>query len=182
MTKLFHRNLLTKLYYDEQIVLLVHENHYCLITSLHNFCRNNEHCTQLFRRCLNTYGDQRKLEEHMLRNFEQKVCNKSYMRPNQKIKFNDWYMKKDPPRWIAADFECMNIPINDNNNNNDNDNDNVNDHDNNGVADKLFVNVPGKKNYPTNRTNVYHIDDIWSLDILDLEDYGHKVIEDIDMF
>ena len=29
-----------------------------------------------------------------------------------------------------------------------------------------------KKNYPTNKTNVYNIDDIWSLDILDLKDYG----------
>ena len=62
------------------------------------------------------------------------------MQPNQKIKFNDWYMKIDPPMWIAADFECMNIPINDNNNNNDDDNDN--DHDNNSVTDKLFINKP----------------------------------------
>ena len=60
------------------------------------------------------------------------------MQPNQKIKFNDWYMKKDPPMWIAADFECMNIPINNNNI----DNVNVNDHDNNGVTGKLFVNKP----------------------------------------
>ena len=29
-----------------------------------------------------------------------------------------------------------------------------------------------KKSYPTNKTDVYHIDDIWSLDILDLKDYG----------
>ena len=29
-----------------------------------------------------------------------------------------------------------------------------------------------KKNYATNKTDVYHIDDIWSSDILDLEDYG----------
>ena len=29
-----------------------------------------------------------------------------------------------------------------------------------------------KKNNPTNKTNVYHIDDVWSLDILDLKDYG----------
>ena len=29
-----------------------------------------------------------------------------------------------------------------------------------------------KKNYATNKTDVYHIDDIWSLDNLDLEDYG----------
>ena len=29
-----------------------------------------------------------------------------------------------------------------------------------------------KKNYATNKTDVYHFDDIWSLDILDLKDYG----------
>ena len=41
---------------------------------------------------------------------------------------------------------------------------------------KTFINEiyskPPKKNYPTNKTNVYNIDDIWSLDILDLKDYG----------
>ena len=26
--------------------------------------------------------------------------------------------------------------------------------------------------HPTNRTDVYQIDDIWSLDLLDLKDYG----------
>ena len=31
---------------------------------------------------------------------------------------------------------------------------------------------PPKKYYVTNKTDVYHIDDIWSLDILDLKDYG----------
>ena len=43
---------------------------------------------------------------------------------------------------------------------------------------KIFVNEiyskPPKKYYPTNKTDVYHIDDIWSLDILDLKDYGPK--------
>ena len=29
-----------------------------------------------------------------------------------------------------------------------------------------------KKNYATNKTDVYHIDDIWSLDVLDLKDSG----------
>ena len=29
-----------------------------------------------------------------------------------------------------------------------------------------------KKKFTTNKSNVYHIDDIWSLDILDLKDYG----------
>ena len=41
---------------------------------------------------------------------------------------------------------------------------------------KLFINEiyskPPKKNFITKKTNVYCIDDIWSLDILDLKDYG----------
>ena len=43
---------------------------------------------------------------------------------------------------------------------------------------KIFINEiyskPPKKNYPTNKTDVYYIDDIWSLDILDLKDYGSE--------
>ena len=43
---------------------------------------------------------------------------------------------------------------------------------------KIFINEiyskPPKKNYITNKTDVYHIDDIWSLDILDLKDYGPR--------
>ena len=41
---------------------------------------------------------------------------------------------------------------------------------------KIFINEiyskPPKKNYITNKTDVYYTDDIWSLDILDLIDYG----------
>ena len=41
---------------------------------------------------------------------------------------------------------------------------------------KIFINEiyskPPKKYYPTNKTDVYFIDDIWSLDILDLKDCG----------
>ena len=41
---------------------------------------------------------------------------------------------------------------------------------------KIFINEiyskPPKKYYLTNKTDVYFIDDIWSLDILDLKDYG----------
>ena len=43
---------------------------------------------------------------------------------------------------------------------------------------KIFINEiyskPPKKNYATNKTDVYHMDDIWSIDILDLKDYGPK--------
>ena len=49
-------------------------------------------------------------------------------------------MKIDPPLWMAADFECMNVLIDDNDNDNDNDKVNVNDNDH--VTDKLFVNKP----------------------------------------
>ena len=41
---------------------------------------------------------------------------------------------------------------------------------------KIFINEiyskAPRRNYSTNKTDVYHIDDIWSLDILELNDYG----------
>ena len=41
---------------------------------------------------------------------------------------------------------------------------------------KIFINEiyskPPKRNYATNKTDVYFIDEIWSLDILDLKDYS----------
>ena len=41
---------------------------------------------------------------------------------------------------------------------------------------KIYINEiyskPPKKYYAANKTNVYYIDDIWSLDILELKDYG----------
>ena len=43
---------------------------------------------------------------------------------------------------------------------------------------KIFINEiyskPPRKNYPSNKTDVYHIDEIWSLDILDFKDYGSE--------
>ena len=43
---------------------------------------------------------------------------------------------------------------------------------------KIFINEiyskPPKRYYATNKTDVYHIDDTWSLDILDLKDYDSK--------
>ena len=43
---------------------------------------------------------------------------------------------------------------------------------------KIFINEiyskPPKMKYVTDKTDVYHIDDIWSLDILDLKDYDPK--------
>ena len=46
---------------------------------------------------------------------------------------------------------------------------------------KIFMNEiyskPPKKNYMTNKADVYHIDDIWNLDILGLKDYGPENIK-----
>ena len=39
------------------------------------------------------------------------------------------------------------------------------------IINEIYSKGP-KKNYATNKTDVYFIDDIWSLDILDLKDYG----------
>ena len=39
-----------------------------------------------------------------------------------------------------------------------------------------FYTKPPKKNYRTNKTDVYHNDNIWSWDILDLIDYGPEII------
>ena len=44
------------------------------------------------------------------------------------------------------------------------------------ISNKIFLNDicsnPPKKKYVTNKTDVYHIDDIWSSDILYLKEYG----------
>ena len=39
------------------------------------------------------------------------------------------------------------------------------------LINKIYSKPP-KKNHPTNKTDVYHIDNIWGLDILDLKSYG----------
>ena len=127
-------------FYDEEIDLLLYENHYCLITNLHNFFWNYEHYNHLCRRCLNTYGDQTKLEELLLRCIEQNVCNKTSMHPNQKIKIIEWYFKIESTMWMAADFECMNLLVASNNNK---------------FMDKLFLNKPVALGYNVVKNTEY---------------------------
>ena len=51
---------------------------------------------------------------------------------------------------------------------------------------KTFINEiyskPPKKNYATNKSDVYHIDGIWCLDKLDLKDYGPENNRDTEIF
>ena len=39
------------------------------------------------------------------------------------------------------------------------------------LIDEIYSKPP-KKKYLTNETDVYHFDEFWTLDILDLKDYG----------
>ena len=98
-------------YFEEQIYLLLYENHSWLETILNKFCRSNEDFKNVCRRCLNIHGDRTKVEKHMLRCAEHQYCNVSYMHPNQKMNLNEWYMKRDPPMWTAADSDCMNVSL-----------------------------------------------------------------------
>ena len=68
----------------------------------------------------------------MLRCIEQELCNISYMHPNDMIKFNEFYRKIEPPMSIAADFDCMIVPV-----------ESINKH----IIDKLFVNKPFELGY-----------------------------------
>ena len=51
---------------------------------------------------------------------------------------------------------------------------------------KIYINETyskgPKNNYVTKKTDFYHMDDIWSLDILDLKDYGPENNKGTDMF
>ena len=40
--------------------------------------------------------------------------------------------------------------------------------------DELYSKAP-QKNYATNETDLYQIDDIWSLELLDSKDYGPEI-------
>ena len=87
-----------------------------------------------------TYGNQSKLEEHMSKCIEQEACNVSNIHLNQKIKFNDWYLKIDPSMWIVADLECKNKPVVDNQV---------------GLDKKLFVNKPVATEFNILKNSVY---------------------------
>ena len=59
-------------------------------------------------------------------------------------------MKIVQTKWMAADFECMNVLINDNDTVNDN-------NDNNDVTEKLFVNKPVATGYNVVKNPDYEI-------------------------
>ena len=46
---------------------------------------------------------------------------------------------------------------------------------NNKIFNNQIYSKPPKKDIHTNKRDVYHIDDIWSLEFLDLKDYGPEI-------
>ena len=58
------------------------------MTKPHNFCKRNKMYTHLGR-CLNRYGSQSQLENHLTRFIEQEICDIIYMNVCKKIKFKD---------------------------------------------------------------------------------------------
>ena len=123
MIKTLLSKSINKNYFEEQIGLLHQESHYCLLSSTHKFLKSKDNNAYISRRCLKSIRLRNQKKIPMLRYFEQEACNISFMHPSQKKnKFKDWYIKKDLRMWIAADFECMNVPIIDNYNDNKDDN------------------------------------------------------------
>ena len=98
-----------KNYKSQQIDLLLYQNHYCLITKLHTLISDNHHLKCICRRCLNTFGSEKVLNDHieMCQNLE--PCKIEFPKDDY-LYFKDYYTKIDIPIRVYADFECFNIP------------------------------------------------------------------------
>ena len=112
------KNILSPIYinnnYNEpQIDLLLYENHYCLITKLHWLINKNSHMQHVCRRCLTAFSSQPVLIDHIERCIYQKPTNIKFSYKDH-LKFEDHHMKVNLPIRIYADFECLNIKVDDN--------------------------------------------------------------------
>ena len=111
------KNILSPIYinnnYNEpQIDLLLYENHYCLLTTLHWLINKNSHMQHVCRRCLTAFSSQPVLIDHIERCIYQKPTNIKFSYKDH-LKFEDHYMKISSPIRVYADFECIIQPQND---------------------------------------------------------------------
>ena len=97
-----------KNYSGKQIDLLLYKNHYCLITNLQRLLTDNRNLNFVCRRCLNIFGTQKILDNHidMCQNFE--PCKIKFPKNNY-LFFHSYHTKIDLPIRVYADFECFNI-------------------------------------------------------------------------
>ena len=110
-------NVLTPIYFNEnykqpQIVLLLYENHYCLITKLHCLLNKDSHMKHVCRRCFTAFHSNDVLNNHIERCINLQPTNITFSWKNQ-LKFEDYYMKVSVPIRVYADFECINQPTDD---------------------------------------------------------------------
>ena len=52
-------------YSGNQIDLMLYNEHYCLITKLHTLISDNSHLKWMCRRCLNSFGSEKVLYDHI---------------------------------------------------------------------------------------------------------------------
>ena len=96
-------------YSASQIDLMLYHDHYCLITKLHTLISDNHHLKCICRRCLNTFGGEGILNDHieLCQNFG--YC-KIEFPVTDCLYFNSYHTKIDIPIRVYADFECFNLP------------------------------------------------------------------------
>ena len=96
-------------YQQPQIDLLLFENHYCLITKLHNLINQHSNMKHRRRRCLTASSSQPVLIDHIERCIKQQLTNVTFSWKDR-LKFEDHHMKVFLPIKIYAGFECINQP------------------------------------------------------------------------
>ena len=99
-------------YDQQQIDLMLYQNHYCLITKLHCLLNKDSHMKWVCRRCLTAFSSQPVLFDHIERCIKQQPTNITFSWKDH-LKFEDYHMKVPVPIRVYADFECINQPTDD---------------------------------------------------------------------
>ena len=99
--------LINKNYLQPQIVLLLFENHYCLITKLHCLINKSSHIKWLCR-CLTAISSEQILFDQTSRCINQQPTITISWKDH--LKLEDYHMKIPLPIRVYADIECINQP------------------------------------------------------------------------
>ena len=99
-------------YDQQQIDLLLYQNHYCLITKLPCLINKDSHMKWVCRRCLTAFSSEDILSQHIDRCQKQQPTNITFSWKDH-LKFEDYHMKVPIPKRVFADFECINQPTDD---------------------------------------------------------------------
>ena len=103
-------HIITKLN-QQQIVLLLYENHFCLITKLHCLINKDSYMKHVCRRCLTAFSSEDILNQLIDRCQKQEPTKISFSYKDH-LKFEDHHMKVPVPKRVDADIKCLNQPQN----------------------------------------------------------------------